>query len=124
MTAHPALAGPNDARIEAAVDKAIADWGRFLVCTVLDQRDHQSMLQLWRMERDFLIKVILEQQVDPVAAARIAAKTDIPTLLKPLDGTAKDLVAYCKTDPEWKSRFLMHTITVPSADLKDLLAQP
>jgi hypothetical protein len=110
-----ASAAPADdpgARIDAAVDKAIAEWTVLMTCTALDPEGQDFIIKSWKIMTEKVSGQLKEKKVSTseTVAARMAA-------LKPRfddQAPASELITYCHAHPEWQRQ--MGTLEVARPD--------
>jgi hypothetical protein len=123
-SADAAFGGPKDAAVEAAVDKAVADWAPVLSCSATIPPDFPNYRKVWDEDRVALAQILIKGGVAPDVIARIADKTEPKAMTAPLEGSAADLVAYCKANPSWFNGLQMMTISMLKQGVEQALESP
>jgi hypothetical protein len=95
------LAGPKDAEVEAAVDLAVADWAPTLTCHVLEPEGFKIILDLWNSDREKAVSLLISAKTDEAVVKRIIEKTEPENVMIKTNGSAKELIAFCKSHPDW-----------------------
>ena len=125
LTAIPAaLAGPKNAAVEAAVDKAVADWTPVLTCSATLPPEVFQVQEIWTKDREEIASILIKGGVAPEVITRIASKTEPANMMTAAKGSAADLIAYCKTQTGWVQALQTFAIASLKRDVEKALDAP
>jgi hypothetical protein len=116
-----AQTGSVEERLNASLDKLLAEWTVYVSCTALDPDTQALMMNLWADSSMKIYAVLKEKGVDP---AVIKSVGDRIAGLKPvaaIDAPAQELIDYCHSHPDWQRKLYNLENTQPEAAVRAAL---
>jgi hypothetical protein len=117
-----AFAGEHDGEITRIVAKAVEGWTPALTCSVLNDDIAQDIRTFWSKERSDITRILIKAAVEPDLIAEIARTTDPRAMMQKTEGSAVDLISYCKQNSNWMRDAQLMKIPLPSLEIKKFMA--
>jgi hypothetical protein len=116
-----AQTGSVEERLNASLDKLLAEWTVYVSCTALDPDTQALMMNLWADSSMKIYAVLKEKGVDPgvikLVGDRIAGLKPVAAI----DAPAQELIDYCHGHPDWQRKLYNMESTQPEAAIKAAL---
>ena len=119
-----AAAGQRDAEIEALVDKAVEERTFLVSCSALSEYLYTSTLKYWEFDRkNAVMPLLVKLGVAPEVFVRLIKKTESKNLMVKINGTAGELISYCRDNQDlMKKLYSLGGVSLPR-DLGKMLGQ-
>jgi hypothetical protein len=114
-----ARADDAQARIDAAVDKALAEWTVLITCTALDPKSQKLLAKAWKDMSDRVRTQLKDKGLSSgdAVAARMAALAPLINDTAP----ASELIAFCHAHPDWQRQLNTVQVARPDEEISAIL---
>jgi hypothetical protein len=114
-------AGELEDKLNAMLDKTLAEWTVLVSCTALDPQMQAVLGKAWADSTAKTVALLKEKGAD---SRLISAVGERMAGLKPVvtkEAPASELIAFCHSHPDWHRKLLTFEITKPEDAIKAAL---